>query len=107
MFRKKKKIPLNYFDASNSKELLLEFSKRFPDETNRFLFEVFSHKNAKIMDIKISIDNPPRYEHVPLSKKNQKKFKKLKLHIHYRRVLISFMEWDLVGRNPRLVFKFE
>ena len=102
----KKSKPIDYAHEKNSKALLKEFSYRHPIETYNFLKELKEHPKARKMDIKISLDNPPEYEDINLSKKQIKQFINLKLHVHFRRIIISFMECFIANRSPKFVYRF-
>jgi hypothetical protein len=98
--------PLDYSHEKNTKSLLEEFSIRHPVETNNFLKEIKANAKYKCLNIIITLDNPPDYESLILTKRQIKRFKKLKLHIHYRRVLIRFMEFYIIGKSPKLIYEF-
>jgi len=101
--RKKKEI-IDYSHIDNRKKLLKEFARKYPSEVIRFL-DAYDQCNRK-GDSKIILDfttnNPPPYEILKLKKRTFRRFYSFKFSIDFRRMFVSYMEQDLIGKNPRL-----
>ena len=102
-----KKEVLDYSHIKNQRKLLKNFANKYPNEVYRFLDFLDQYRKLKTSNflINFSIDNPPPYERKKLKKRDYRRFCNLDFHIHYRQMFISYMEYDLIGRNPRLVLE--
>ena len=95
---------MDYLDEKNQKSLLKEFALRFPNEVKEILkYHYLQKKNTNsYIGFSIKLDTPPDYSIDLLSRKEFNKFIKLKLPYHYRKILVSFMEFDLMGKMPKI-----
>lgn len=96
---------MDYLNEKNRKNLLKEFARRFPNEVIEILKFCKLQKKDKRFRIGLSIilDNPPDYFINRITRKEYKKFIKLKFPLNCRQLLATYMELDLLGKCPKLI----